>query len=170
MLVERLDNADDIIVGEEFPHSIRGYNYEFVLVCQVHLEDLRFCDHPNLGSTMVSERSRHGQAWYVFVEMPDSLRPNIPPSLVLECFDPPSIGYYPLVLIRLIRFVVTVQREPLDLARFNLPGKYSPGVSNISAEYLVTNNQDSDASGPAEVNVYPRIRIETLVRSLEGLS
>ena len=74
------------------------------------------------------------------------------------------------MLIRLIRLVVTVQREPLDLARFNLPGKYSPGVSDISAEYLVAYYEDSNACGPAEVYVYPRIRIETLVRGLERLS
>jgi len=170
LLVEGLDYADDIFVGEEFPHAIRGYHYEFVLVCQVHLENLGFCDNTDLSSTMVSERSRHGQPRYVFVEMPNTWWPNIPPSLVLECFDPPSIGQYPLVLIRLIRLVVTVQREPLDLASFNLPGKHSPGVSDICAEYLVAHNQDSDACGPAEVYVYPGIRIETLVRGLERLS
>jgi hypothetical protein len=170
LLVEGLDDADDIVVGEEFPHAIRGYHYEFVLVCQVHLEDFRFCDNSYLGSTMVSERSRHGQPRYVFIEMPNTRWPNIPASLVLERFDPPSIGHYPLVLVRLIRLVVAVQREPLDLARgFHLPGKDSPGVSDVRAEYLVAHDEDGDTCGPAEVYVYARIRIEALISGLERL-
>ena len=72
--------------------------------------------------------------------------------------------------IRLIRIVVTVQRKPLDLASFNLPGKDSPGVSDISTEYFVAHNEDSDACGPAEVYVYARIRIENLVHGLKRLS
>jgi len=101
--------------------------------------------------------------------VPDTGWPHISAGLVLEGLNSTTITEDSLLFIRLIGFVVTVQREALELARFNLSGKNSPRVTNIRAEYLIANNQHGDASTATEVYIYPRIVIERFIRGFERL-
>jgi hypothetical protein len=116
---------------------------------------------------MVSKRSRHGQAGYVFVQVPDTSGSHIPASLIFEGFNSSSIAKDPLLLIWLICFVVTIQREALEFARFNLSGQHSSRVANIGTEDFVSNYQYRDAGTATEVDINSGVGIERFICCLK---
>lgn len=109
------------------------------------------------------------------MEVPDSGWSKWVSLHVPVCSNSSSVAQDSLLLIRLISLVVPTQGDSNDLElstscwNFLFPGECCPGVTNIGAEDLVTDNQNTYTCRPRKPEVDSTVLVESLGDSCETL-
>ena len=107
----RHHDIDGLVVGYEFPDTVRCQDQEFVCFDQVHFSYLRDGVHTDLSSGLVAETPAHGETRDVLAEVP---HPSWPQRVALHVpvgSDSATSLDDPLLLIWLVGLVVPVQRN-----------------------------------------------------------
>lgn len=95
------------------------------------------------------------------MEFPHSERTNWISKLILIGLDPSSIVNNSLFFVRLVSFVIPVQRHSLQVAHSTLPGQHCPGVPGVGTKDFVSHNEDTDASAATKPQVDATVLLQT---------